>query len=46
MLLCDLPREVRRARGEGQTAQVEACLRGHWDGVRGRPLPLERLGLR
>ena len=45
-LLRDLPREVRRARGEGQTAQVEACLRGHWDGVRGRPLPLERLGLR
>jgi len=45
-LLLDLPRDLRRARGEGRTAQVEACLRGHWDGVRGRPLPLERLGLR
>jgi GT2 family glycosyltransferase len=45
-LLRDLPRDVRRARAEGHTAQVEACLRGHWDGVLGRPLPLERLGLR
>ncbi len=45
-LLRDLPRDVRRARAEGHAAQVEACVRGHWDGVRGRPLPLEELGLR
>jgi hypothetical protein len=45
-LLRDLPRDVRRARAEGHTAQVEACVRGHWDGIRGRPLPLEELGLR
>jgi GT2 family glycosyltransferase len=45
-LVRDLPRDVRRARADGHTAQVEACLRGHWDGVLGRPLPLEQLGLR
>ncbi len=45
-LLRDLPRDVRAARAAGHTAQVEACLEGHWDGVRNRPLPLERLGLR
>src|SRR5262245_21321950 len=45
-LVRDLPRAVRQARAEGHTAQVEACVRGHWDGVRGRPLPLEELGLR
>jgi hypothetical protein len=45
-LLGDLPRDVRRARAEGHTAQVEACIRGHWDGIRGRPLPLAQLGLR
>jgi hypothetical protein len=42
----DLPRDIRQARAEGLTVQVDACVRGHWDGVRGRPLPLERLGLR
>jgi hypothetical protein len=41
-----LPREIRRARAAGLTAQVEACARGHWDGFRDRPLPLEELGLR
>jgi GT2 family glycosyltransferase len=45
-LLRDFPRVARRARAEGQTAQVEANVRGHWDGVCGRPLPLARLGLR
>ena len=45
-LLRDLPRDIRQARAEGLTVQVDACVRGHWDGVRGRPLPLERLGLR
>jgi GT2 family glycosyltransferase len=45
-LLRDLPRDVQRARAEGLTAQVEACIRGHWDGILGRPLPLEKLGLR
>ena len=42
----ELPRDIRRAREQGLTAEVEACVRGHWDGVLGRPLPLERLGLR
>jgi len=46
LLLRALPRDVARARREGLTAQVEACLRGHLDGVRDRPLPLEELGLR
>ncbi len=41
-----LPREIRRARAAGLTAQVEACIRGHLDGLRGRPVPLEALGLR
>ncbi len=45
-LLRELPRDVRRAREQGLTAEVEACARGHWDGVLGRPLPLEQLGLR
>ena len=45
-LLRDLPRDIRRARDQGLTAEVEACARGHWDGVLGRPLPLEQLGLR
>ena len=41
-----LPAEVRRARQDGLTAQVDACIRGHWDAVRDRPVPLEELGLR
>jgi len=45
-LVRSLPREIRRARAAGLTAQVEACARGHWDGLRDRPLPLEELGLR
>src|SRR5262245_5818128 len=45
-LLRDLPRDIRQARAEGLTVQVDACVRGHWDGVLGRPLPLEQLGLR
>ena len=46
VLFRSLPAEVRRARREGLTAQVDACIRGHRDGVRDRPLPLEELGLR
>jgi len=46
ILLDALPREIERARREGLTAQVEACVRGHWDGLLDRPVPLERLGLR
>ena len=46
LLLRALPRDIARARRDGLTAQVEACLRGHWDGVLDRPLPLEELGLR
>jgi GT2 family glycosyltransferase len=45
-LLWDLPREIRRASAQGLTAQVDACVRGYWDGVLDRPLPLEQLGLR
>jgi GT2 family glycosyltransferase len=45
-LLRDLPSDIRQARAEGLTVQVDACVRGHWDGVLGRPLPLEQLGLR
>jgi GT2 family glycosyltransferase len=45
-LLWWLPREAWRAYREGRTAQVGELLRGLWDGARGRPLPLERLGLR
>jgi GT2 family glycosyltransferase len=45
-LLRELPRDIRRARAQGLTVEVEACARGHWDGVLGRPLPLELLGLR
>lgn len=46
VFLHSLPRHIRRAREEGFTAQVDACLRGHLDGLRNRPLPLEELGLR
>ena len=45
-LLWSLPRDVARLRREGHTAQLEEHLRGLWDGLRGAPLPLERLGLR
>jgi hypothetical protein len=46
VLLHALPREIERARREGLTAQIEACARGHWDGLLDRPLPLEDLRLR
>jgi len=45
-LLWSLPRDVGLARRAGYTAQIDECARGLWDGVRNRPLPLERLGLR
>ena len=41
-----LPRDIRLARREGRLAQVREHVRGMWDGILGRPLPLERLGLR
>ncbi len=41
-----VPAAIRRAHRAGRTAQVVECLRGLWDGVLDRPLPLERLGLR
>jgi hypothetical protein len=46
VLLRALPREVARARRDGLTVQIEACARGHWDGLLDRPVPLEALGLR
>ena len=42
----ELPADVRRARAAGRLRQVDACIRGHVDGYRDRPLPLEELGLR
>jgi hypothetical protein len=41
-----LPRDIRAARREGRLAQVREQVRGLWDGICDRPLPLERLGLR
>lgn len=41
-----LPRDVRQARAEGRLAQVGEHVRGLWDGILDRPLPLQRLGLR
>jgi GT2 family glycosyltransferase len=41
-----LPRDVRQARAEGRLAQVSEHVRGLWDGILDRPLPLQRLGLR
>jgi GT2 family glycosyltransferase len=41
-----LPLALRRAHRDGLTRQVAACVRGHWDGLLDRPLPLEQLGLR
>ena len=46
MLLWRVPRDLARARAEGRLAQFAEYCRGLWDGARGRPLPLERLGLR
>ena len=40
------PADVRRVHREGRATQVVECVRGLWDGVLDRPLPLERLGLR
>jgi GT2 family glycosyltransferase len=45
-LVVSLPADIRAAHAEGATAQLVEHVRGLWDGVRGRPLPLERLGLR
>jgi GT2 family glycosyltransferase len=45
-LLVTLPADIREAHREGATAQLVEHVRGLWDGVRNRPLPLERLGLR
>jgi hypothetical protein len=45
-LLWTLPQELRAARRAGRTAELAAYLRGLRDGLLGRPVPLERLGLR
>ena len=44
-LFRDLPRDLRRARAEGITAQPDEYLLGLLDGFHDRPLPLERYGL-
>jgi hypothetical protein len=46
VLLWRLPRDLRAAARDGRLAQLGETCRGLWDGVRDRPLPLERLGLR
>jgi GT2 family glycosyltransferase len=40
------PRDAIRAHREGRTAQIAEHVRGLVDGFLGRPVPLERLGLR
>jgi GT2 family glycosyltransferase len=40
-----LPRALAAAHRERRTAELVAYVRGLWDGVLGRPLPLHRLGL-
>ena len=45
-LFWTFPADVWRAHRAGRTAQVRELVRGLWDWYRGRPLPLERLGLR
>jgi GT2 family glycosyltransferase len=44
-LFVALPRDVVRAIRSGRLAEFAEYLRGLWDGVRDRPLPLTRLGL-
>jgi GT2 family glycosyltransferase len=44
--LAVLPRDLWRVHRAGRTKQVIECMRGLRDGVLGRRLPLERLGLR
>src|SRR5215470_11532241 len=46
VLFRSLPRDIRIARDEGRLAQIREHVRGLWDGILDRPLPLERLGLR
>ncbi|MGH7292272.1 MAG: glycosyltransferase family 2 protein, partial [Myxococcota bacterium] len=46
VLLWRLPRDSMRAYREGRLAQIAELLRILWDGLLGRPLPLERLKLR
>ena len=45
-LLWSLPRDVWRAYRMGCLTQVIETVRGLWDGILDRPLPLKRLGLR
>jgi len=45
-LFVALPRDVVRASRSGRLAEFAEYLRGLWDGVRDRALPLMRLGLR
>src|SRR6185295_16066745 len=45
-LLWTAPHETWRAIRTGRTAELFEVLRGLWDGIRNRPLPLRRLGLR
>ena len=44
-LLWCLPRDIWRARRSGCTEQIDEIIRGLWDGLLDRPLPLKRLGL-
>jgi GT2 family glycosyltransferase len=41
-----LPREIAAAARQGRLAQFRSYLRGMWDGLRRKPLPLHELGLK
>ena len=45
-LLWTIPRAAARARREGRTLEVREHVVGLLDGLRNRPVPLDRLGLR
>jgi len=42
----DASRAAARARREGRTAEVREHVQGLIDGIKNRPVPLDRLGLR
>jgi hypothetical protein len=46
VLVWRIPRDLRAAAREGRLAQLAETWQGLWDGLRDRPLPLQRLGLR
>jgi GT2 family glycosyltransferase len=45
-LMWNLPREIWEAHRQGRLAELRFYLRGLWDGLRDRPLPLAKMGLK